>query len=114
MESQLRRGTLEMVLLRLLSEGEMYGYEVASELARRSRGRFEVGDGTLYPVFYRLEKEGYVEPTWRPQDRGVPRKYYRLTPDGAEALETLMAEWRGFVEGVERILRPPADEEQES
>lgn len=82
----------------------MYGYEVASELTRRSRGRFEVADGTLYPVFYRLEKEGYVETTWRPRERGVPRKYYRLTSKGAEALETLVGEWRSFVEGVERIL----------
>ena len=104
MESQLRRGTLEMLLLHLLSEGEKYGYEVASEMASRSEGRYEVGDGTLYPVFYRLEKEGWVEPTWRPRERGVPRKYYRLTDEGRRALDEAVTEWRSFVDGVERIL----------
>lgn len=98
-----------MVLLRLLREGEMYGYEVASELVLRSGGRFEVSDGTLYPVFYRLEERGYVEPTWRPQERGVPRKYYRITGTGRAALEELMAEWREFTAGVESILNHEED-----
>jgi PadR family transcriptional regulator, regulatory protein PadR len=96
-----------MVLLALLREGEMYGYEVASELERRSEGRFEIGEGTLYPVFYRLEKEGYVEPTWRPRERGVPRKYYRLTPAGARALGELVAQWRAFTATVDRLLDRP-------
>lgn len=104
METQLRRGTLEMVLLHLLQRGEMYGYEVASELEKRSAGRFEIGEGTLYPVFYRLEKKGYVEPTWQPQERGVPRKYYRLTEEGSEALEQLIEQWRTFSTTVDRIL----------
>lgn len=85
----------------------MYGYEVASELERRSDGRFEIGEGTLYPVFYRLEKEGYVEPTWRPRERGVPRKYYRLTAAGARALEGLVAQWREFTATVDRLLDGP-------
>jgi PadR family transcriptional regulator, regulatory protein PadR len=93
-----------MVLLALLREGEMYGYEVAAELERRSGGRFEIGDGTLYPVFYRLEKEGYVEPTWRPRERGVPRKYYRLTEAGAKAVEELVAQWQEFTATVDRLL----------
>lgn len=108
METQLRRGTLEMVLLHLLKDGEMYGYEVASELVNRSGGQFKIGDGTLYPIFYRLEKEGYVEPTWRPQERGVPRKYYRLTDAGAAALRELTEQWRSFAATVNQIL----DEEE--
>ena len=107
MERELRRGTLEMLLLRLLDEADRYGYEMVAELDRRSQGRMAVKDGTLYPVLYRLEEAGKVGPYWQQAEgRGVPRKYYRITEAGREELERSLEEWFAFVETVALILRP--------
>jgi PadR family transcriptional regulator PadR len=104
MERELKRGTLEMVLLRLLGDREMYGYELVTAFEERGNGNFEVKDGTLYPVLYRLEKAGYVEPHWVTQERGVPRKYYRITAAGRQQVDTLVTEWRTFVDAVDSLL----------
>jgi PadR family transcriptional regulator PadR len=104
MERELKRGTIEMVILRLLAEREMYGYELASAIEERSAGGLAVGDGTLYPVLYRLEEAGHVEPRWVTQDRGVPRKYYRLTESGRAELARLSAEWEAFTAAVDAVL----------
>lgn len=104
MQRELRRGTLEMLLLRLLDETDRYGYELVSELDRRSGGRMAVKDGTLYPVLYRLEEAGWVEPYWQAEGRGVPRKYYRITGAGKSELERSLAEWFDFVGAVSGIL----------
>src|SRR5580704_2292042 len=95
-DRELKRGTLEMVLLKLLSERPMYGYEIVSTLRERSSGEFLLKDGTLYPVLYRLEQMGSVEPQWKTQERGVPRKYYRVTPYGARQLKAFAKEWHAF------------------
>lgn len=111
MDRELKRGTLEMVLLHLLGEREMYGYELTSELARRSDGQFEIRDGTLYPVLYRLEKAGHVEPYWETQERGVPRKYYRVTAGGRRELGRLRQEWETFAAAVAHLIHPGARHE---
>ncbi len=104
MERELKRGTLEMVLLKLLGEREMYGYELVTAFQERGNGEFQVKDGTLYPVLYRLEKAGYVEPRWETQERGVPRKYYRVTSAGRKQVDQLVDEWRTFVHAIESLL----------
>jgi PadR family transcriptional regulator PadR len=104
MSRELKRGTIELVLLTLLEERERYGYEIVSEIETRSGGRLEVRDGTLYPVLYRLEEAGFVEPRWETQERGVPRKYYRITDDGQEESRKLRKEWREFAAGLDAIL----------
>jgi PadR family transcriptional regulator PadR len=103
-DRDLKRGTIEMVILRLLADREMYGYELVSTIEARSAGRLEVRDGTLYPVLYRLEEGGHVEPRWVTPERGVPRKYYRLTKSGRAELERLAAEWEAFAAGVDAVL----------
>ena len=104
MERELKRGTLELVLLALLKDGDRYGYEIVTELAERTNGRFEMREGTLYPVLYRLEEGKLVEPYWQTQERGVPRKYYRMTEAGRAALRSQREEWRAFVSVVEHVL----------
>jgi PadR family transcriptional regulator PadR len=104
MDRELKRGTLDMVLLRLLSEREMYGYELVAAVEERTGGAIEVGGGTMYPVLYRLEQAGHVEPRWETPERGAARKYYRLTAEGARELARLVAEWRAFAEGMDRLL----------
>ena len=104
MDRELKRGTLEMVMLKLLSAREMYGYEIISALQERSDGEFLLKDGTLYPLLYRLEQGGYIKPRWEEQERGVPRKYYRITPSGARQLDALTKEWQAFSAAVAHIL----------
>lgn len=93
-----------MVLLKLLSVRPMYGYELVSTLENLGGPQFQIKEGTLYPVLYRLEDAGYIEARWETLERGVPRKYYRLTLAGTGQLQVLVAEWRAFVEAVDRIL----------
>jgi PadR family transcriptional regulator, regulatory protein PadR len=103
-DRELKRGTLEMVLLQLLSEKDMYGYELTSALVERSGGSYEVKDGTLYPVLYRLEKAELVAPYWESQERGVPRKYYGITEQGRRELGRLIEEWDAFASAVSRLI----------
>ncbi|MGQ9677472.1 MAG: PadR family transcriptional regulator [Chloroflexota bacterium] len=103
-DRELKRGTLEMVLLKLLSVRQMYGYELVSTLEKLGGPQFQLKEGTLYPVLYRLEDAGYIEARWETLGRGVPRKYYRLTTAGAEQLRVLVGDWRTFIEAVDRIL----------
>ena len=104
-ERELKRGSLELIVLHLLSPGERYGYEIVSTLTEQTNGALEVTDGTLYPVLYRLERAGYVAVRWETPERGVPRKYYRLTPEGREELGRLTDEWTTFAKAMARLLR---------
>ncbi len=113
LQRELRRGTLELLLLRILADEPTYGYELVSRLKQRSDGRFEIKEGTLYPVLYRLEDAGLIVAEWDPPARGVPRKVYRLTAAGRERVEELTAAWRSFAADVEAILTAgPTEEEQ--
>ena len=94
--------------MHLLHPGEAYGYEIATKLTTRTDGALSVTDGTLYPVLYRLERAGYVSVRWETPERGVPRKYYRLTDAGRDELAQLKHEWKSFASALERLL---ADEE---
>ena len=102
---ELRRGSLELIVLHLLEPGEAYGYEIVTKLAERTNGALEVTDGTLYPVLYRLERAGFVAIRWETPDRGVPRKYYRLTRAGQDELRQLTQEWNSFSDAMARLLR---------
>ena len=102
---ELKRGSLELIVLHLLSPGEAYGYEIVSRLTADTNGALEVSDGTLYPVLYRLERAGFVAVRWETPERGVPRKYYRLTAAGRQELERLTHEWTTFTKAMTRLLR---------
>ncbi|MDI7274933.1 MAG: PadR family transcriptional regulator [Anaerolineae bacterium] len=102
--SQLRKGSTEMALLRLLSERPMYGYEIAQELERRSEGYFAMQEGLLYPALHRLEKEGLLAADWRPGEGGPARKYYHVTPQGRQVLAASLAEWRLFRDRLTALL----------
>ena len=103
-ERELKRGALELIVLALLSSGEAYGYEIVTKLSERTGGALEVSDGTLYPVLYRLERGGFVSVRWETPQRGVPRKYYRLTDAGSAELRRLTREWTAFADAMGRVL----------
>lgn len=103
-ERELRRGSLELIVLHLLAAGEAYGYEIVSKLTAETAGALEVTDGTLYPVLYRLERAGFVTVRWETPERGVPRKYYQLTDGGREELVRLTHEWTTFASTMAKLL----------
>ena len=105
-ERELKRGSLELIVLHLLEPREAYGYEIVSKVTDRTNGALGVTDGTLYPVLYRLERAGWVDVRWETPARGVPRKYYRLTSAGREELGRLKGEWQAFVSGMAALLEP--------
>jgi PadR family transcriptional regulator PadR len=104
-ERELKRGSLELIVLHLLSAGEAYGYEIVTKLSERTAGALEITDGTLYPVLYRLERGGFVTVRWETPQRGVPRKYYRLTPEGIAERKRLNREWTAFAEAMTRLVQ---------
>ena len=103
-ERELKRGSLELIVLHLLGPGEAYGYEIVTKLATETNGALGVTDGTLYPVLYRLERAGFVAVRWETPDRGVPRKYYRLTDQGRLELARLTHEWNAFAGAMAKLL----------
>jgi PadR family transcriptional regulator, regulatory protein PadR len=111
-DRELKRGTLEMVLLKLLSERQMYGYELVATLENRTGPAFKIKEGTLYPVLYRLENAGFLETRWETLDRGVPRKYYALTYSGEQQLEKLRTEWKSFSRTINHLLDVEAEGKQ--
>ncbi len=104
-EQQMKKGVLEMLVLRLLSEEEKYGYQIICELKERSGGLFLLKEGTLYPILYRMEDDGLVTNRWsEPKGREVSKKYYRITPEGRSTLAELRELWQDFARRVENIM----------
>ena len=103
-ERELKRGSLELIVLHLLAPREAYGYEIVTKLTTQSDGTLAVSDGTLYPVLYRLERAGFVGVRWETPERGVPRKYYQLTDAGRAELARLKHEWNTFVTAMAQLL----------
>ena len=100
---ELKRGSLELIVLHLLDGGEAYGYEIVSKLTAETNGALEVTDGTLYPVLYRLERAGFVV-RWETPERGVPQVLPVDRP-GREELARLTHEWTSFARAMARLLR---------
>jgi PadR family transcriptional regulator PadR len=98
----MRRGAIENCVLALLRDGERYGYELAAMLA--AADGLLTSEGTLYPLLARLRKEGLVETFWQESAKGPPRRYYRLTEDGARGLESFCLQWKRFRDAVDALL----------
>ena len=90
------KGSIVPVVLKLLKERPMYGYEMVKVVKARTEGRFEWKEGTLYPALHRLEGEGLLTAKWKLAPTQKRRKYYYLTRKGRKALEVKIAELREF------------------
>lgn len=104
-EKQMKKGVLEMLVLKMLVTEPKYGYQIIQEIKEKSEEIFLLKDGTLYPVLYRLEDEGLVVSKWsEAAGKQVPRKYYRITPEGTVALEKIQKIWNRISDGVNKIM----------
>jgi len=101
---QMRKGSTEFLILSLLAERPMYGYEISQQLKQRSGGYFEMKEGLLYPALHRMQQSGWLSSEWMEID-GRRRKYYALTPLGREVLGEQAAEWETFLEALHTLLK---------
>ena len=103
-DKSLMSGSTTLLILSLLAGEEMYGYQMITELARRSNHIFDLKEGTLYPILHALEKDKCLSSYQREAPTGRMRKYYRLTKKGKKLLDDKRAEWAAFHRGVEQVL----------
>jgi len=100
----MRTGSTAVMVLRLLADEPMYGYQMVKELQARSDGYFEVEQGTLYPALHRLERDGLVGSHWQVVADGPSRKYYYITDTGRAALRENAAQWVNFSRSLLKLL----------
>ncbi len=96
-------GNTSMLLLKLLSEKDMYGYEMIDTLSKRSKNVFELKVGTLYPLLHSLVQSGYLN-SYDEQVNGKLRKYYQITPDGRKYLDKMIEDWTTYVDTVAMLI----------
>jgi PadR family transcriptional regulator, regulatory protein PadR len=98
------QGTLDLLVLKSLSLAPLHGWGISQRIQQLSRDALQVGQGSLYPALYRLEKKGLVRGEWGTTENNREAKYYRLTPAGQKALAAEVDEWNRFVSAVGLVL----------
>lgn len=107
---QLKKGVLEMLVLKLICDAPTYGYELINKLKERSGGRFQLKEGTLYPILYRLEDDGMITAKWsQGQGRVAPKKIYEATDAGREENLRRQVLWLEFERTVKDFLEGEKD-----
>ena len=99
---QMRRGALEMCILAIISEGEVYPSDIIEKL---KKSELIVVEGTLYPLLSRLKKSGLLTYVWRESNAGPPRKYYQITEEGKGFLHELIQSWKKFDQSVNNAIK---------
>jgi len=100
----LKRGSMELLILSALEGGTRHGYEIGKLLEHRSGGKLEFRVSTLYSALYRMEDNGWIKGRWVEKEGERRRCYYALTPAGVAALETQRNEWKAFATVVNQVL----------
>lgn len=98
---QMRKGILEFCILHIISRGEVYASDMLEEL---TSAKIMVVEGTLYPLLTRLRKAGLVEYKWVESNSGPPRKYYTITSQGQEFVDSLDKTWKELVNSTSQII----------
>jgi PadR family transcriptional regulator PadR len=103
LEREMMRGAGPTAVLQLLSGGEMYGYQIVESLTKKSKGVFELGQSTLYPMLYNLESKGLVKSEEKVGSNKRKRRYYRLTAKGQKKLESDREQWTAIIKGMKAL-----------
>lgn len=109
----LKRGVTELVLLALLNDRDMYGYEMAQEMRQRSQDRFTLLETSMYPTLYRLQDNGYISAREELVGKRRKRTYYHLEPAGRAYFDKSFVEYMTVQRGVQQILASCQREENE-
>jgi PadR family transcriptional regulator PadR len=112
-ERELLKGNIDIIILSLLYDENLYGYELAKRVKKQTSDRFELKEGTLYLAFKRLERGRFVESYWGDESEGGRRKYYRLLKKGKKYLVDARREWEQLKAIMDTFLRKVEENEQE-
>ena len=107
---RLLRGTLDGLVLKALSAGELHGYGIAAWVHDVTEGLLKIEDGALYTALHRLEDRGLLESSWGVSDRGRKAKFYSLTTKGRRALKVEERDWRRYAEALGRVFGAAQEE----
>lgn len=104
-KTNMKKATVELLLLKLLSEGDKYGYQMTQELKKRSGGQYSLLEGSMYPILYRLQDQGLIIGIERKVGKRLTRVYYHLEPDGEVYYRKLQEEFAEYVSLLEFLLQ---------
>ena len=107
MNTQFKRGVLELVVLLTVDKEDMYGYQLVNKVSKV----IDVNEGTIYPLLRRLTNEKYFDTYLKESNEGPPRKYYRLTATGKTYKADLLKEWKKFVKQVDDFIKEEVENE---
>jgi transcriptional regulator len=103
--SDLRPGTLDLLILRTLQAQPLHGWAIAERIEAISNDVLQVGQGSLYPALHRLEHQGWIEAEWRTSELGRRAKYYQLTRSGRRQLEVAARAWQRMTDAIDRVMK---------
>ena len=109
---QLRKGSTPLLILSVLADEKMYGYQIMRELEARSEGYFTMTAALLYPALHQLEKDGLLASEWEVTPGKRRRKYYTITSMGKKALAENQKEWTNFLNSLFKTLQPPRKDQE--
>ncbi|SCS69082.1 PadR family transcriptional regulator [Staphylococcus caeli] len=101
MNSQFKKGALELIVLLIIKRDDQYGYSLVQNISRY----MTIAEGTVYPLLRRLVKSGELTTYYQPSTEGPARKYYQITDQGKERLQLLLEEWRAFSHAVDQFIK---------
>lgn len=107
-KTQMRRGILELCILSIIAEEEIYPSDI---IRRLEEARLIVVEGTVYPLLMRLKNAGLLDYSWRESSKGPPRKYYAITEEGRQFLDGLLSTWTQLVHAVDQSTKNIANNE---
>lgn len=102
---ELIKGSTKSLILAVLLEGELYGYQIVKAIREKSDDELAFGEGSIYPALHALEKDGYLTSRWMSQQDNPDRKYYVLTKKGHRVLKEHLKEWKEFSAAVNKVFR---------
>lgn len=102
--SDLIRGNIDTIILRVLCDGDNYGYEIIKAIAKKSNGKYELKEPSLYTSLKRLESNQLIQSYWGDESQGGRRKYYKVTAAGMETYQRNLADWKIARELIDKLL----------
>jgi DNA-binding PadR family transcriptional regulator len=102
MDKEMMKGSIDLLLLSLIEQRDLYGYEMTRILKRLSDDAYEMSEGTLYAALKRMERKAWIEAYWHEAESGQRRKYYQITKDGEKELKAKKQNWQWMNDLVKR------------